>query len=232
MAVENAELQDTITPLMAPPGCCCAHSARGRLLGVAPDRHRLAARRRTGAGSLPPQRRQPAPLRPPHLQLLLGNQILAEDKHLPLYKVRRLLPPRCLCVPPSQCHTRRPTAAAAAARLWVLLPCLQELEEKFAVEYIAGGATQNSARVAQWMLQVGAAGGATGACANCRMCVTLELMLRPAGAGRGDLLWLRGQGPLRRGAEEGGQQGRREREGCACCACCAALCYAVPRCAC
>lgn len=46
--------------------------------------------------------------------LVLGNQILAEEKHLPLYK---------------------------------------ELEEKCAVEYIAGGATQNSIRVAQWMLQ-------------------------------------------------------------------------------
>lgn len=32
---------------------------------------------------------------------------------------------------------------------------LQELEEKYKVEYIAGGATQNSIRVAQWMLQVG-----------------------------------------------------------------------------
>jgi hypothetical protein len=31
---------------------------------------------------------------------------------------------------------------------------LQELEEKYKVEYIAGGATQNSIRVAQWMLQV------------------------------------------------------------------------------
>ncbi|KAL4459058.1 hypothetical protein ABPG75_013923 [Micractinium tetrahymenae] len=47
--------------------------------------------------------------------LELGNQILAEEKHLPLYK---------------------------------------ELEERFQVEYIAGGATQNSIRVAQWMLQV------------------------------------------------------------------------------
>jgi adenosine kinase len=33
---------------------------------------------------------------------------------------------------------------------------LQELEKECAVEYIAGGATQNSIRVAQWMLQVGA----------------------------------------------------------------------------
>lgn len=47
--------------------------------------------------------------------LELGNQILAEDKHLPLYT---------------------------------------ELEKECAVEYIAGGATQNSIRVAQWMLQV------------------------------------------------------------------------------
>lgn len=45
----------------------------------------------------------------------LGNQILAEEKHLPLYK---------------------------------------EIEEKYKVEYIAGGATQNSIRVAQWMLGV------------------------------------------------------------------------------
>jgi len=49
------------------------------------------------------------------LQIQLGNQILAEDSHLPLYK---------------------------------------ELEEKYKVEYIAGGATQNSIRVAQWMLRV------------------------------------------------------------------------------
>lgn len=47
--------------------------------------------------------------------LQAGNQILAEESHLPLYK---------------------------------------ELEEKYKVEYIAGGATQNSIRVAQWMLQV------------------------------------------------------------------------------
>jgi adenosine kinase len=49
------------------------------------------------------------------LQLKLGDQILAEDAHQPLYK---------------------------------------ELEEQYKVEYIAGGATQNTIRVAQWMLQV------------------------------------------------------------------------------
>lgn len=45
----------------------------------------------------------------------LNNAILAEDKHMPLYK---------------------------------------ELVEKYPVQYIAGGATQNSIRVAQWMLNV------------------------------------------------------------------------------
>ena len=31
---------------------------------------------------------------------------------------------------------------------------MQELEQKYKVDYIAGGATQNTIRVAQWMLQV------------------------------------------------------------------------------
>jgi adenosine kinase len=47
-------------------------------------------------------------------KLKLGDQILAEDCHQPLYK---------------------------------------ELEDKYKVEYIAGGATQNTIRVAQWMLR-------------------------------------------------------------------------------
>jgi adenosine kinase len=45
----------------------------------------------------------------------LNNAILAEDKHIPLYK---------------------------------------DLVATYPVQYIAGGATQNSIRVAQWMLQV------------------------------------------------------------------------------
>ena len=40
---------------------------------------------------------------------------------------------------------RRPGGSPAAA---------QELVDNFKVEYIAGGATQNAIRVAQWMLQV------------------------------------------------------------------------------
>ncbi|CAG9460511.1 unnamed protein product [Pedinophyceae sp. YPF-701] len=47
--------------------------------------------------------------------LQMDNQILAEDKHTPMYA---------------------------------------EMEEKFNVEYIPGGATQNTVRVAQWMLGV------------------------------------------------------------------------------
>jgi adenosine kinase len=46
--------------------------------------------------------------------LKLNNAILAEEKHLPIYK---------------------------------------ELVEKYPVEYIAGGATQNSIRICQWMMQ-------------------------------------------------------------------------------
>eukprot|EP00244_Chara_vulgaris_P013473 TRINITY_DN770_c0_g1_i1.p1 TRINITY_DN770_c0_g1~~TRINITY_DN770_c0_g1_i1.p1 ORF type:complete len:386 (-),score=73.47 TRINITY_DN770_c0_g1_i1:20-1042(-) len=55
--------------------------------------------------------------------LKLNNAILAEEKHMPLYK---------------------------------------ELVEKYDVEYIAGGATQNSIRVAQWMLRVPNATGYIG----------------------------------------------------------------------
>lgn len=52
---------------------------------------------------------------PPLPQLKLNDQILAEEKHVPMYR---------------------------------------ELAASGDVEYIAGGATQNSIRVAQWMLQV------------------------------------------------------------------------------
>ena len=67
---------------------------------------------------LPPRHPPLIPSLPPPPQITLGNQILAEESHLPLYT---------------------------------------ELEEKYKVEYIAGGATQNSIRVAQWMLQVSGA---------------------------------------------------------------------------
>merc|ERR1719506_2506484 len=34
------------------------------------------------------------------------------------------------------------------------MPLYEELQKKEGVEYIAGGAAQNSIRVAQWMLQI------------------------------------------------------------------------------
>lgn len=48
-------------------------------------------------------------------------------------------------------HARRGKAMAALRHC---TGALQELAEKKDVAYIAGGATQNSVRVAQWMLQV------------------------------------------------------------------------------
>ncbi|CAM9580895.1 unnamed protein product [Heterosigma akashiwo] len=56
----------------------------------------------------------------------LNNAILAEDKHLPIYEELK-------------------TNFQASGPTWEL---------KYHVEYIAGGATQNSIRVAQWMLGV------------------------------------------------------------------------------
>ena len=124
------------------------------------------------------------------LQLKLGDQILAEEKHLPLYKVRGGAGGATAAAAGGAAGSRAaglhaalpcrrravlPSAYASPLNLQELdgqaehtpqvampkpVPCknypknVQELEEKFQVEYIAGGATQNSARVAQWMLQV------------------------------------------------------------------------------
>lgn len=63
------------------------------------------------------------------MQLKLNDQILAEDKHVPMYR---------------------------------------ELAAMAGVEYIAGGATQNSIRIAQWMLQVGTAAATLGVLDNKR----------------------------------------------------------------
>ena len=74
--------------------------------------------------------------------LQLGNAIMAEDKHLALYQAREhtgggaFLGAHCLrCADPLSAFVS------------------QELVDKYPVEYIAGGATQNALRVAQWMLQ-------------------------------------------------------------------------------
>jgi hypothetical protein len=68
-------------------------------------------------------------------QLKLNDQILAEDKHVPMYK---------------------------------------ELAASAGVEYIAGGATQNSIRVAQWMLQVRGVCVVCVACDRHRTCVAVQ----------------------------------------------------------
>jgi len=65
----------------------------------------------------------------------LNNAILAEEKHLPLYK---------------------------------------ELIENHKVDYIAGGATQNSIRVAQWMIQVPGSTSYFGAIGNDKYGETME----------------------------------------------------------
>eukprot|EP01031_Cornospumella_fuschlensis_P032203 gene32204-38948_t len=65
----------------------------------------------------------------------LNNAILAEEKHLPLYK---------------------------------------DLIENHSVQYIAGGATQNSIRVAQWMLQIPGATSYFGAVGTDKYGETLE----------------------------------------------------------
>ncbi|KAA6425329.1 MAG: adenosine kinase [Trebouxia sp. A1-2] len=82
-----------------------------------------------------------------------NNQILAEDKHQPMYKV-------------GQSSFRHHTSLTWHSS--ILLSCgiylhnrvtwrLQEMAGLPGVEYIPGGATQNSIRIAQWMLQVAGA---------------------------------------------------------------------------
>lgn len=96
-----------------------------------------------------------SPNHKPKPQLKLANQILAEEKHVPMYKVRHLssLPP-----PPSAALAGEERRATPAQRPPPPLPppkttpTKQELAAMPNVEYIAGGATQNSIRVAQWLL--------------------------------------------------------------------------------
>ena len=76
------------------------------------------------------------------LQLKLGNQILAEEKHKPLFKVRSFC---------SHCRTLRWTLQLLRAA------APQELSDRQDTQYLPGGATQNSIRVAQWLLQVSGA---------------------------------------------------------------------------
>ena len=90
-----------------------------------------------------------------HLQIKLADQILAEDKHLPLFEV---------CLPPitsaddtscmSLCTVHGAMTGLTSTALRCQPVCSQELEAKKGVQYVAGGATQNSMRAAQWLLQV------------------------------------------------------------------------------
>lgn len=77
-------------------------------------------------------------------ELKMGNAVLAEEKHLPLY------------------------AEVAAAE---------------DILYVAGGATQNSVRVAQWMLQVPGATNYTGAIGNDAFGEQLSTCMADAGCG-------------------------------------------------
>ena len=69
----------------------------------------------------------------------MNNQILAEEVHQPMYDVRRCHALLLLC------------SLLLTASITVHL---QELSNKSDVQFIPGGATQNSMRIAQWLLQV------------------------------------------------------------------------------
>lgn len=106
--------------------------------------------------------------------LKMNNAILAEDQHLPVYQAsaaRHNMP--AVTLMPSgatanvACATTDARICSGVLRIlraaFVALPLtylsrspshgrLQELVDTGKVEYIAGGATQNAIRVAQWML--------------------------------------------------------------------------------
>ncbi|XP_059253841.1 adenosine kinase isoform X1 [Mustela nigripes] len=65
-----------------------------------------------------------------------NDQILAEDKHKELYVIDKSI-----------------NSSKLGDKLLVPLVMFDELVKKFKVEYHAGGSTQNSMKVAQWMIQ-------------------------------------------------------------------------------
>ncbi len=89
-------------------------------------------------------------------QIELANQILAEDKHLPMYGVGRVWTAGCsgakVAVAWGRRWGSRLTPGHGAARR--ASSPLQELAALPGCEYIPGGAGQNTTRVCQWMLQV------------------------------------------------------------------------------
>ena len=101
----------------------------------------------------------------------MADQILAEDKHTPMFKVREKdfcgneqegeLQKVFFCRP-----STRPIRSSIALMFFLAStpslkkkqPPSQELADKPDVQYVPGGATQNTIRVAQWMLKDSAPG--------------------------------------------------------------------------
>ena len=111
----------------------------------------------------------------------MADQILAEEKHVPMFKVREMTfwTRKREELKAEEIFRRRPSSVdqpsiALSSRLLLSssplslqprlkknhlslslsLPVLfQELADKPDVQYVPGGATQNSIRVAQWMLK-------------------------------------------------------------------------------
>ena len=100
----------------------------------------------------------------------MADQILAEDKHVPMFKVselafwggatRRRRQTKKKKVSQSRQRTiaLRFSHRLSLASTPTLLKKKQELADKPDVQYVPGGATQNTIRVAQWMLKDAAPG--------------------------------------------------------------------------
>ena len=122
---------------------------------------------------------RPPPPRPPnHPQIKLADQILAEDKHAPMFEVRdgerrerereRGRPARALAPPALTLPSLSP-------------PPVQELAAAKGVQYVPGGATQNTIRIAQWMLQVPGATAYMGCVGDDAFAKTMEAAAKADG---------------------------------------------------
>ncbi len=85
------------------------------------------------------------------MQLKPANQILAEDKHVPMFGVSLQEDPVCQFV---ETATQIITwIVQIVIFVHVTYLVMQELSSNADVEYIAGGAGQNTTRICQWLLQ-------------------------------------------------------------------------------
>ncbi|KAH9735124.1 Adenosine kinase [Citrus sinensis] len=86
----------------------------------------------------------------------LNNAILAEEKHLPLFMSLRMVLQRVKLLKWIRQNIPRLDRSQKLVNAYSSLfyRLYDEMASKYNVEYIAGGATQNSIRVAQWMLQI------------------------------------------------------------------------------